>query len=218
VILPKIYKTFIFTLLALIAFISIDFHQGNNSQVKAQISENVTVTAAVYSCTLSINVKPEKRIPVINNWDTEIDVEIYNSGGTFLGDFNAPTDNMGNATVNICAEGILITGGTYDFYIKGFSHLRMHFDNYVGFGTQQTTIDFSSSGQRLFAGETSVIYDNFINTLDLSTQIVKMETADVKNDLNQDGEVNALDISNTITNYLLSGDCSPQEIIDGDCQ
>jgi hypothetical protein len=61
--------------------------------------------------------------------------------------------------------------------------------------------------KKMLAGETSIQFDNKINSLDFSTQVRSLfETNDQKNDLNQDGEVNTLDISNTVYNFYKTGD------------
>jgi hypothetical protein len=62
------------------------------------------------------------------------------------------------------------------------------------------------TGNKLLAGDTGSTNDNYINSLDLSTLVEKFYTADNKNDLNQDGIVNSLDLSNQIFNLFKTGD------------
>ncbi len=176
---------------------------------------DVEVTVAVYGCEFNLKTYPEIRTAI--NWDTLLNVEIYDSVDVYKGTFQIPSNNNGDATINLCDNGIFLLNGTYDFYIKGFSHLRKKFDNYGGFSTASSTIDFTAFGELLIAGETSNVYNNVINTLDISTQMVDIGTSDVKNDLNQDGIVNMLDINHTISKYLVEGDCSPQEISNDIC-
>lgn len=181
-------------------------------------SEDVNVITQIYGCILNLTAKPEKRIPAINNWSAELTVEIYTSSNTYLGNFVTNTDNFGQATVNICNEGFQLSGSAnYNFYIKGQSNLKKLFSNLPAFEFATTTIDYTPGSVRLINGETSNVYDNKINTLDISTQVTKIGTSDVKNDLNRDGEVNVLDLSNTITNFNLTGDCSPQDVVNGYC-
>lgn len=168
------------------------------------ISEDMFVNAQVFGCILRIKVYPERRIPAVNNWQTDLQVEVY-QGTTLEGEFTTTTDSLGNATINLCSQGLDLQNGNYDYYIKGKSHLRKLYSNISGYATFETDVDFTTRGF-LLAGETSTIFDNVINMFDLSTQLLNYSTSDDKNDLNQDGEVNILDISNTLVNYELQGD------------
>jgi len=173
--------------------------------IKVEAStDQLKVTAQVDSCIVQITVHPEKRIPSTNNWGTILRVEIY-SGSSYLGSYQVTTDSSGTGTANICSSNLKVLPGNYNFYLKGYSHLRKAFLNYPAFSTTKTTLNFATAGN-LLAGETSVIYDNYINSLDLSTQINHLYTNDYKSDLNQDGKVNSLDISNTIYNFFKHGD------------
>lgn len=163
----------------------------------------VDITAQVYSCELNIIIYPEKRIPQINNWDTLLDIQIF-SNQTQVASFLVPSNNFGVANFPLCLNNYQLTSGNYNFYVRGFSHLRRRYINVTAFDTQTETLDLRPFGE-MFAGETSVVFDNYINVLDVSTQISNMYTSSIKNDLNQDGYVNTLDISNTITNFYLNG-------------
>lgn len=185
--------------------------------VNAQSSGSVDVTANVYACVLRLTVYPEKRIPTTNNWQTNLDIQIHSLAGSYLGTVLGSSNNLGVSVINTCDQSVSLAHDNYDLYVKGLSHLRMRFPNHELFRLMQTDVNLTTLGQLLFAGETSNVYDNYINTLDISTQITTYQTTDNKNDLNQDGVVNVLDISNTITNYLLSGDCSPKDSADGVC-
>jgi hypothetical protein len=177
---------------------------------------DVVVTANITTCTLTLTIHPEKRIPTTNNWQTDLHVEVYDNSEVYYGDFTLTTNNMGVGTVNLCSQGVNLTTGSYDFYIRGLSHLRKEYTSFGTFNTAGDSIDFTIQAE-LTAGETSIVYDNFINTLDLSTQVTNLETVDIENDLNQDGEVNILDVSNSVTNFYLEGDCSPQEDLANVC-
>lgn len=170
---------------------------------------NVEVGAEVGICFLDITVLPEKRLPKVDNWQTETEVRIYRSSDdNFMGSFVTNTNFQGFASVNLCDLGIFMTAGTYDFYITGKSHLTKLFPNIIGFTEVLTEIDLSTSGV-LLAGETSNIFDNYVNVLDISVMVSGfLGTADVL-DLNQDGIVNSLDISNSVTNFLVAGDTLP---------
>lgn len=213
------YFAFFITGISILVLFNSDFfvdkENGANVLPAVTRDDSVNVTGTVFGCILNIRVYPEFRVP--GNYQTDLDVEIYSSGPTFEGDFTTTTNGLGDSTIDLCAEGINLTAGVYDFYIKGLSHLRFNFDGYSAFGTVESSIDFSSGGERLVAGETSIIYDNVINTLDISTQINNYLGVSTQNDLNQDGIVNNLDINWTVSNYLLEGDCSPEEVANSIC-
>jgi hypothetical protein len=169
-------------------------------------SDQVEVRASVYGCELEIKVHPEKRIPRTGNWDTLLTIDLFDNANSHRGTLQAESNNQGVAIIDICSRGLTLPSGLYNLYIRGFSHLRKRFPDKQCFSSYRTTLDLTTNGQVLFAGETSNIFDNKINALDISTQIVAMYSGSVKNDLNQDGKVNSLDISNTITNFFMLGE------------
>lgn len=182
------------------------------SQVDAQEEEQVQIGAVVPGCQLSVIAKPEKRWPRIGNWDTFLTVRIYNSSNGFVGQYTDLSNaSEGRSTVNICQLlGFTPPPGNYRFFIRGFSHLYRDFGLVSAFGGQITELDFSTDGRILYAGETSNVFDNKINSLDISTQINALFSQnDPKNDFNQDGEVNSLEIANTIDNFYMLGDFPP---------
>lgn len=166
----------------------------------------VTVTANVQSCIFLLEVRPEKRIPATNNWGTLVTVDVFSASNVYIGTVQANSNNLGVVEFDLCASGLPLSAGTYRLYVRGFSHLRRNYGLQSGFTTAQTYINLVPIGT-MFTGETSIVYDNYINVLDISTQITNMySTSSIKNDLNRDGTVNVLDIANTITNFYLSGD------------
>lgn len=185
--------------LVLLSFLPMDMASA------VDVEDDVNVVATVGACGLDLLVNPEKRIPRIGNWQTVLTIEIISSGGVSLGTFVTNSDSLGNSFTDICALGFNLSPGTYTLKIRGLSHLTKNYFGITGFDTATTFVNLTGQGD-LLAGETSVIWDNYINTLDLATQIATFYTNDNRNDLNQDGLVNSLDISNTITNYLLSGE------------
>lgn len=200
-----------------ILFLAYNIFSKSNGRV-LQLTDDVNVTAQIYGCILDLTAKPEKRIPSTNNWSSQLTVEIYSTSNVFIDSFVTTTNAAGQVTVNICNEGLLLSGANnYNFYIKGQSNLKKAFLNIPAFEFVTSTIDFTPGAIRLMNGETSNVYDNIINILDISTQVSKIGTVNTLNDLNRDGEVNILDVSNTVTNFGLSGDCSPQDIINGSC-
>jgi hypothetical protein len=190
----------------------------NEGRVLAQ--SNVNVNANVSACILTVEVLPEKRIPQVNNWQTNLNIQIFNNSGGFIAEHNVRSNSLGRAEINLCEEGTYLSPGRYAFWVKGYSHLRKDYGEVNSFATVQSSINLTllrSPNGLLFAGETSNKFDNFINVLDISTIITTFYTNSEKNDLNQDSIVNVLDISNSITNYLLQGDCSPKDRNDGAC-
>jgi len=167
---------------------------------------DLQTSARVGWCLLSITVYPEKRIPSVNNWGAILDVTIYRSDNSVFAGFTTTTDNQGYSLINLCDMGYSPEPGNYNFHLRSHSHLRRYYANISAFNTDQTDINFSADGSRLLAGETSNVFDNKINSLDISTQIVNLYTSSYKNDLNQDSEVNSLDLSNTIHNFYLIGE------------
>ncbi len=163
-----------------------------------------SVSASIPTCTLIVNVKPEKRIPRIGNWDTILTVEVATTSNITLRTFTFPTNTQGEGSFDLCGNGIYFPPGTYNFKVRGFSHLRKVFENIPAFNsTSEFSVTFT---EEMLAGETSIVYDNYINMMDFVTQIEQLYTADYKNDLNQDGLVNSLDFANTITNFYLNGE------------
>jgi hypothetical protein len=163
-------------------------------------------SARVGGCLLGITVYPEKRIPAVNNWGTILDVSIYDINHVHYASFTTTTDNQGFSLVDLCEMGYQPPHGVYHFQLRGYAHLRRYKTNYDAFAVDRTDINFSFDGTRLLAGETSNVFDNKINSLDISTQIIKLYTNDYKNDLNQDRKVNSLDLSNTIYNFYAVGE------------
>jgi hypothetical protein len=195
-----------FTVLGFLGLILLINQISLGNQRVLQVDDDVQVGAVVSACQFELTVYPEKRIPATGNWSTQLTVDIYNTSDVYQDSFTATSNSLGVANVDICAQGVNLPPGNYNFRIRGFSHLRREFANYPAFQNQFTSIDFTTGSEVLFAGETSNVYDNYINSLDLSTQINALYSASVKNDLNRDGVVNSLDISNTLFNFFDTGD------------
>jgi hypothetical protein len=186
-------------------FVSLNMGKKTITKSKAQLNDSVNIIAEIRGCIVKLKVHPEKRIPRTNWWHTTHRVDIYDHfTHSFLGSYASYSNEQGESTTDLCALGITTPAGTYDYYVRGDSHLRKLYPNKPAFVNALTDLDLTPEGD-LLAGETSVIYDNYINALDLSTQIRKLFVNDYINDLNQDSKVNSLDISNTIYNYYVHG-------------
>lgn len=179
-----------------------------------QASDSVTVQALVGGCELYVSATPEKRV---NNYlSTILTIDIYedeksgqeDGDGHYIGYLQTRTNSDGFETIDICEQlGALPTPGVYDFYARAYSHLRKSYVDLDAFYYTNSTLDLTNRGTFQFlAGETSNVFDNKINSLDISTQINHLYTNDYKNDLNQDTKVNSLDLSNTIFNFYLIGE------------
>jgi hypothetical protein len=182
-------------------------HSAKDGNVLGMVSEGVNVGASVEACLLRLKVYPEKRIPPTGNWGTDLTVNIYDSNDVAYVNFTTTTDDLGfSPYIDICdLLGPPPQVGQYDLVVKGLSHLRSRYSSVTLFNQSQTSIDLTTEPP-LLAGETGMISDDFINGLDLSTQVKTLYTNNNKNDLNQDGIVNSLDISNSIYNLYMQGE------------
>lgn len=178
--------------------------------VSGQGTSRTAITLEIISarvCLLNLKVYPEKRIPRIGNWGPLVNVDIYNVANLYLGSMESRSNASGDVTFNACANNIILEPGIYNFYVRGLSHLRKSFPLQQAFNSNDTISDLTTGGRVLLAGETSNIFDNKINSLDVSTQVRAFyKTDDEKNDLNRDGKVNSLDFSNTVFNFYKTGD------------
>jgi hypothetical protein len=169
------------------------------------LEDDVNVSGYIRVTSLQFRVFPEKRIPRIGNWATFIDLRLVNCSNPakFYTFTNIPTDSLGYGTV-IFPNTVYTLDGTYRLYARGFSHLNRSFNCY-NIDQLNTFIDLTLEGKELFAGETSISYDNYINSLDMSVLIKKLFTNDYQSDLNQDTKVNSLDFANQIYNLFMFG-------------
>lgn len=165
----------------------------------------VSVTGFIRIIDVSFKVYPEKRIPPVGNWDTFANVTLKSCSSSYTRTFNnIPTDTTGFGVVPIPANNPL-PAGTYRFYIRGFSHLNRQFNCYALNGSNPY-IDLTPESKLLLAGEVSVVYDNYINSLDMSVMVNHLFTSDYHNDVNQDTKVNSLDLGNQVYNLFKPGD------------
>ncbi len=165
--------------------------------------ENQVLITAKVNSTLIIKVYPEKRIPATGNWQNQNIIEIRQVGSTVpIVSQVIAMNTIGDGTM-ASIDVNLVPTGSYDFAIKGYSHLRKIYTATVG--TAEVNLNFTGPGQELLAGDTSVVEDNFVNSLDLSQISINLYSTNIRNDLNRDTEVNSLDLSNMSYNLYLSG-------------
>lgn len=168
--------------------------------------DQVQVNTVISDCLLSIRVYPEKRIPPVNNWDTFLTVEIRNTNNDLLLSIpSLETNNQGFGQVNTCDLGFTPVPGTYNFRVRGSSHLWKRYNNVSAFNALGSEVDLTGYPP-LLASEISPVLDNFINGLDVSNIANSMYSGDYAADLNQDGNVNSLDISIFFANLYRFGE------------
>lgn len=199
-----LFSTALVSILALVAGLWFMANQTSNQPTQV-LGTNIGITASVSGCLLDLDFLPEKRIPATGNASTQANIQVFDLSSSKVADFDVTTDQNGQSTTNLCDIGIYTQNGIYDFYVQAESHLRKVFRSIPSFQKVATTLDLRDDG-KLLAGEVSPIYDNTINSLDLSVLISKYGDTSNKYDLNRDGQVNSLDISNAIYNLMRSGD------------
>lgn len=170
------------------------------------LAADLNVSAMVPICELYLTAYPEGRIPPTNNWATTLQVQILDVTNATVLNITDNTNNLGQLYYDLCGNAVVVGQGPHDFYLLGFSHLRKKFNDVTSLSSYVSTVQFTQPGDALLAGETSIVFDNFINGLDLSTQVINLFSGDVKNDLNLDGQVNSLDLSMTVNNLYKQGD------------
>lgn len=147
---------------------------------------------------------PEKRSPLVGNNSSHVTVEVR-AVGSIVPLFSTIVDT----DVDGEYHGLLLTGispGTYDITAKAYSHLRRKLSS-VALGNGMP-IDFSGAGTNpLLCGDVNLVDgDNKVNSLDMTILVGKWFTNDERSDLNQDGVVNSIDMTNMVTNFNLEGD------------
>lgn len=199
----RFYKTCISSVLIVLTLLTWVIQVGAANSATSNVS--LTILPGLI-CKLNLLVRPEKRIPRTGNWGTLLLVYIY-QGNQKIASSQARSDDLGRATFDFCSQNLEFTPGRYNFAVKGLSHLCYYFQDVQSFESDTFETDLTVGGKLLFAGETSNIFDDKINSLDASTQIRAFYSLnDEKNDLNRDGKVNSLDFSNTVYNFYDLGD------------
>ncbi len=178
------------------------------------LSESVNISSNVYGCQMNLVVEPEERF--LDNWTTDVLVKIYdNTNMINYGTFNSSVGIDGKNTINICdlIPPIYIGNNYYNYYIKGKSHLTRGYPNIYSFEKVEDTLNFTNIGQPLLAGDIDNLYDDEINSLDITHIIrilgkidgVHMEYND-KYDLDFDGDIDIDDAEVLLKNIYLIGD------------
>ncbi len=170
----------------------------------ASVDKNMTISSNVHGCILEIFLQPSDRS--FGNYGTQAQIDIKYTNEVNFHTVNLITNGLGLGTYNFCANSIYPNPSSYHLYVKGVSHLRRKISSQNLFSTYLTTKDFRVSQYVLIAGEINSLKDNKVNSLDISAQILKLNTSDTISDLNKDGIVNETDLEITRKNFFLIGD------------
>lgn len=149
-------------------------------------------------------VYPERRLPIINNWQNQTIVDIRPAGSK-IPLFTQVVDTQSDGSAQMRSIDVsIVPPGEYDIAVKGYSHLKKVYSGVV-FKTHAINLDLTGIGDKLLAGDT--VSDNTINSLDLAYMKLQLySSSDIRADLNRDSYINALDISNIAVNYYAEGD------------
>ncbi|MBN1915580.1 hypothetical protein JW796_01115 [Candidatus Dojkabacteria bacterium] len=203
IIVLKVILTFLLSAVSITYFADQLRQDKTNAQ---EVLQSVVVSVNVRVGKISFTVYPEKRIPPTGNWSTRMSVQIRQAGTTvpIIQRDNVTTDSNGYGEI-ILSDSEILNPGVYDFSFKGISHLRKNYYSYT-ISSLEPYLNFTTNREYLLAGETSVIVDNYVNSLDVSTVVKNFYKTNIQNDLNRDGQVNSLDLSNQIINLYKFGD------------
>lgn len=199
---PHIY---IFGILIVIAVIAFAVGIGTS---KPGVLGSTTTHADVLPCSFKFSAYPEKRIPATGNWSELLDIQIYDPDTlSIIFDEQVMTNNLGEAIFPDCPGDLFTEGDQYDVIVKGESHLRHRYEAFTF--TNIPVLYINLIGEpRLLAGDTDIpTGDNDVDSNDVDENILHLySVTNQRNDLNRDGEVNSLDLGNTLTNRGLTGD------------
>lgn len=169
------------------------------NEENGDVKGTVTVSAYVPYNT-QILVDPEKRVPPTGNDSVEVEIQFRSVGSpTPIYSTTVTTDSSG-LTPGLSLDPMLLPDGNYDIAIKGISHLNKLFSNV----TLAPLMDLSVP--QLYAGDSHPSSDNYVNSIDISYEIINLYNSDVRADLNRDGKINSLDLSIQIYNLYEYGE------------
>lgn len=195
--------TLIILILSILVLFWVFRNVEDNGREASGASQSALVGITIEGGRLEFKVYPEKRAPATGNWDTiaKLTLKDCNTGNTAYNFSDIETSAEG---IGMVAEPI--QAGNYQFSIIGASHLNRVFDCYNITGDALTYIDLTPENKLLLAGEVSNVYDNYVNSLDISVLVSDLYSGDYYSDLNQDTEVNSLDLSIQVYNLFKFGD------------
>jgi hypothetical protein len=151
---------------------------------------------------ITFEVNPERRVPATDQVNVDVEVRTPSTTNIIYAE-NVPTDNSAIGTLSAASDDDL-PPGTYDFAIKGISHLRKVFEDQTVGPTPQTYLDLTS--EELLAGDSHPSSDNYINSIDIAYEVLHLYSEDMRADLNRDTRVNSLDFQTLAENLFKTGD------------
>lgn len=165
---------------------------------------DVNITASIDYC-LNILTTPEKRIPPTHNNSVEQEIWIRPENSAVpIYTTTITSDNEGLAIVCPVPASLIITQ-YYDILIKGLSHLRRLYPH-QSFRGSGSGLTFDLRSPLLLAGDSHPTADNYVNSLDISYEILNLYTTDLRADLNRDTVVNSLEFPTLISHLYAYGD------------
>ncbi|MCC7304372.1 hypothetical protein IT418_03105 [bacterium] len=191
-------------LLTLLSIILLAFYEYTHGDVLSLTDQGtVTVTGDVPHI-ISINIKPESRIPPTGNDQLSLVVEIRSPGSVIpITSINTIANATGDASLGTIPASAL-PPGIYDVAIKGLSHLRKVYPNENFDGP--VIKNYTLSLPQLPAGDANPTEDNYVNSLDISYITLHVYGNDIRADLTRDGIINSLDYAALLRNLSSYGD------------
>jgi hypothetical protein len=178
-------------------------------------SSNYSVTSGsncdVSDLSIKFRAAPEKRVPVsgLNLAQDNVQLKLSPAGGATSAFTSTPQsiDSIGNATAPLTAS---VGAGQYDVRVKTSQHLTQKAGN-ITLNSGVNNLDLTSGlTQFLRAGDVNgtgnTLGDDAVNALDISKEIGTLGLNEPQQDLNRDGQVNALDIGILLKNLGQTGD------------
>lgn len=186
------------------AAMSGDFLRGSTASQGTSVELEVLGDPAGDAGQIDLVAKPEKRIPTTGNDSTVLTVEVRTAGTSTVIFSGSVVTGSGGTYSGLVLTGV--TEGTYDLAAKGYSHLRRTVTNVAV--SSGITVDFTSAGASpLYSGDVnSSDGDNKVNGIDLTLIVNALFGTVVRYDLNRDGLVNGIDLTNAVTNLNDVGD------------
>lgn len=169
------------------------------------VSDQVQLEASVSTIQLNLTTHPGARTPATGNWAHGFEFNLHDCGSnTNLVSINPNSANSNGDSVVAIPSSANISGSNR-IYVRGESHLNKDL-GCIDFATQAVTASFTAGAEELIPGEVSNVYDNYINSLDISPLINDFSGNTVKYDLNRDGLVNQSDLNILVDSLYVNGD------------
>lgn len=186
----------------LVVFMNLAANINKNDQ-ESVLGEDVMVQAEI-AVTPIIWVSPQNRIPPTGNDSLEIAVEIRPVGST-TPEYSETliVNNQGYERMQPLSLS-QVALGQHDVAVKGLSHLRRVYPSQTIGPTAEFVLDLRYLD--LLAGDSHPTSDNYVNSLDISYEILHLYGNNLRADLNRDGKVNSLEFPTLISNLYSFGD------------